>query len=124
MGTNSNTSALAILLTNNATRPLALIKGEIKGSSSTPVIDFPKVIPGGSTDGGFGAKASTTPYQVSFTYSPDDGETLLTFECDLSGRSGITIIPSKKGPEANNWFLSESPRLEGGVWVVQFFYRF
>lgn len=117
------TAAMAILLTNNDTsQNLTLISSELTGSSSSSELDLPQTIPAGSTAGGYSTQASKTPYQAKWTYSPDNGKTLLGFECNLSGQSGITIIPSKTGPEADNWELSESPSLEGGVWVVRFFY--
>lgn len=117
------TAALAILLTNNnSTQQLTLISSELVGSSSSSVLDLPQMIPGGSTAGGYGTQASKTPYQAKWTYSPDNGNTLLSFECNLSGKNGITIIPSKTGPEANNWVIDESPSLEQGTWVVRFSY--
>jgi len=111
-----------ILLTNNSNQQLTLISSELIGSSSASELNLPQTIGGGSTAGGYATPASQTPYQAIWSYSPDNGATLLTFECSLAGPDGITIVPSQTGPEANNWVIGESPSLNEGVWVVQFSY--
>ena len=116
------TIPLAILLTNNSQQELTLTNKQLIGSSTTSSFDLPPELDGGSTAGGYGAPASKTPYQAIWTYSPDNGQTQLSFECALSGPDGITIIPSKTGPQADKWELSEEPSLEGGAWVVRFYY--
>ncbi|QDV51839.1 hypothetical protein [Gimesia fumaroli] len=116
------TIPMAILLTNNTTQELTLTNKQLIGSSTTSSFDLPPELAGGSTAGGYSAPASKTPYQAIWTYSPDGGKTELTFQCDLSGPNGITIIPSKTGPDADKWELSEEPTLESGVWVVRFYY--
>ncbi|MFH1299689.1 MAG: hypothetical protein ABIK07_01415 [Planctomycetota bacterium] len=116
------TAAMDFLLTNNSTQKLTLISSSLIGSSSASTLDLPKMIPGNSTAGGYGTEASKTPYQALWSFSPDNGKTLLSFECNLSGPTGITIIPSKTGPAAGNWELSEEPALEEGTWVVRFYY--
>ncbi|QDT43734.1 hypothetical protein Pan241w_38380 [Gimesia alba] len=116
------TIPLAILLTNNSQKQLTLTNKQLIGSSTTSSFDLPPELAGGSTAGGYGAPASKTPYQAIWTYSPDNGQTELSFQCALIGPNGITIIPSKTGPQADQWELSEEPTLEGGVWVVRFYY--
>jgi hypothetical protein len=116
---SEKTPAMAILLTNNNTKELLLFKYEVIGPT---LVTLPQKISGGSTDGGYGTKASDAPYQVKWSYSPDNGKTLLTFDCSLSGPNGITITPSKTGPEAGSWNISESPVIEDGIWVVRFYY--
>jgi hypothetical protein len=119
---DATTAGMDILLTNNGTQQLTLISSNLTGSSSSSQLVLPQTIGGDSTDGGYSTMASRTPYQAKWSYSPDNGKTLLSFECNLSGPKGITIIPSQTGPEANNWVLGEAPSLVEGVWVVRFSY--
>ncbi|MET1256298.1 hypothetical protein [Aliikangiella maris] len=116
------TSPMSIILTNNNGVNLSLISCEITASSAEKELKLAPTIDGYSTDGGYGTPASRTPYQVKWTYSPDGGSTLLTFDCRLSGESGITIIPSKSGPLAEQWIIGESPILDRGIWIVRFSY--
>ena len=115
------TKGLLIVLTNTKSQSLSLVSSKVIGSSSTSKLDLPQTV-GHGTLGGYGTEASTTPYEVLWSYSPDGGKTLLNFDCKLTGPKGITIIPSKTGPEAPNWLLSEVPRFEPGAWIVQFGY--
>lgn len=116
------TIPMAILLTNDSKIPLMLTKKELIGSSSTQSFDLPSGLLANSTAGGYQTPASKTPYQASWTYSPDNGSTQLGFECRLNGAFGITIIPTQSGPQADQWELSEEPTLESGTWVVRFTY--
>lgn len=115
------TAAMFMLLTNKKSASLSLVSCEVIGSSSTPSLHLPQTL-GYGTAGGFGTEASTTPYQVIWSYSPDGGPTLLNFNCSLVGQRGITIVPTMTGPEAGNWVLGEEPRLEQGAWLIRFFY--
>jgi hypothetical protein len=115
------TKAMFIVLTNQKSVNLSLVSSKVIGSSSTPTLDLPKTFGQGSV-GGYGTGASTTPYQAIWTYSPDGGQTLLTFDCKLSGSRGITIVPSQTGPQAANWKLAEALRFEPTAWIVQFYY--
>lgn len=115
------TAALWLLLTNQKNQPLTLVSAKVIGSSSTKTITLPSPV-GHGTYGGLGTPASTTPYEVIWTYTPDGGQTLLTFEIKLSGERGITIIPSKTGPHAGDWTLGESPSIEPGAWLVRCYY--
>jgi len=116
------TSAMAILLTNNSSVNLSLISSSISGSSSQSSLDMPQNIAGNSTDGGIGTKSSETPYTAEWTYSPDGGETHLKFTASLNGKTGITITPSKNGPQADQWQTAESPSFENGIWVIRYTY--
>jgi hypothetical protein len=116
-----NTKAMFIVLTNPKSENLSLVSCKVIGSSSTSTLDLPKTLGRGSA-GDYGTGASTTPYQVIWSYSPDGGQTLLTFDCKLSGATGITVVPSKTGPDADNWVLAESLRFEATAWIVQFYY--
>lgn len=115
-------AAMGILLSNDSSQTLTLISSELIGSSSASALDLPEKLPGGSTAGGFKTPPSNISYQALWTYSPDGGQTLLSFTCKICGSKGITIIPNKTGPQAANWELSESPDLEEGMWVVRFYY--
>jgi len=115
------TKAMFIVLTNQNSQPLSLVSCKVVGSSSSSKFDLPPTLTHG-TLGGYGTDASTTPYEALWSYSPDGGQTLLNFDCKLSGQRGITITPSKSGPQAANWKLSEAPRFEPGAWIVQYVY--
>lgn len=118
----ANTAELWMLLTNGKNQPLTLVSAKVIGSSSTNTIDLPKTL-GHGTAGGIGTPASTTPYQVLWTYTPDGGQTLLNFSVSLNGPMGIQIVPSKSGPHAGDWTLAESPQLiQQGTWLVRFYY--
>jgi hypothetical protein len=101
--------------------PDSYTSAKITGSSSASKLDLPPTLTQG-TFGGYGTPASTTPYQATWSYSPDGGATLLTFTCSLSGSRGIQIVPSKTGPAAGNWVLSEEPRLDRDAWLIRFYY--
>ncbi|WP_339730572.1 hypothetical protein [uncultured Gimesia sp.] len=116
------TVPMAILLTNNTTQELTLTNKQLIGASTKSSFELPSELSGGSTAGGYSTPASKTPYQAIWTYSPDNGQTQLSFQCDLTGPNGITIIPTKTGPQADKWELSEEPTLEAGIWVVRFYY--
>jgi len=118
----SQTFGMSVLLTNNAVTPLTLVSSTIEGSSSQSSVSFPKKVVAGSTEGGFGCESSTTPYKVTFSYSPDGGSTLLTFTVSIAGNKGLTIDPSKTGPNAAKWTIGESPSIEENLWVVVFIY--
>jgi hypothetical protein len=117
----ADTSALWILLTNMKSQPLSLVSAKVIGSSSANKIDLPTPINQG-TYGGLGVPGSTTPYEVVWTYSPDGGKTLLTFDVKLNGPKGITITPSKSGPHAGDWNLGEQPHPYPGAWLVRAYY--
>jgi hypothetical protein len=117
----ADTAALWILLTNMKNQPLTLVSSKVIGSSSATKIDLPSPI-GHATYGGLGVPGSTTPYQVTWTYSPDGGQTLLTFDVKLSGPKGITIIPLKSGPHAGDWIIGEEPHPYPGAWLVRAYY--
>ena len=114
-----NTAAMLILLTNGKSQNLTLTSAKITGSSSASTC-LPTLTQG--TFGGYGTPASTTPYQATWSYSPDGGATLLTFTCSLSGSRGIQIVPSKTGPAAGNWTLAEEPRYDRDAWLIRFYY--
>ena len=116
------TAGMDILLTNNTTQPLYLVTSEIVGPTGSTDLVVPYKIPSASTEGGSSTSASCAPYQASWVYSPDAGETLLGFVCDVSGPYGMTIIPLKSGTDADCWEIGESPSLVNGVWVVRFSY--
>ena len=116
-----NTAAMLILLTNGKSQNLTLTSAKITGSSSASKLDLPPTLTQG-TFGGYGPPASTTPYQATWSYSPDGGATLLTFTCSLSGSRGIQIVPSKTGPAAGNWTLAEEPRDDRDAWLIRFYY--
>lgn len=118
----ANTNALWIVLTNNKDQKLTLISSKVIGSSSTSKVDLPATMDR-ATYGGLGTDASTTPYEVLWSYSPDGGKTLLNFSVKLSGAKGITITPSKSGPGAGSWVLSESPQIAPGAYLVRFYYN-
>lgn len=117
----ADTAALWILLTNSKNQALTLVSSKITGSSSTSKLDLPPTM-GQGTYGGLGTKPSTTPYEATWTYTPDGGKTLLTFACKLSGPKGIQITPSKSGPHAGDWTLAEQPQVEPNAWLVRFYY--
>ena len=98
-----------------------LVSANVIGSSSAKSIYLPPQV-GHGTYGGLGTPASTTPYQVVWTYTPDGGHTQLTFNIRIVGERGISITPSKSGPQAGNWTLSESPQIEPGAWLVRCYY--
>lgn len=100
------TAAMFMLLTNQKSQSLSLVSSQVVGSSSTSKLPLPQKLDRG-TYGGYGTEASTTPYQVIWSYSPDGGNTLLNFNCSLVGATGITITPTKTGPDAANWGLAE-----------------
>lgn len=118
----ANTAELWMLLTNGKNQPLTLVSAKVVGNSATNTVDCPKTL-GHGTYGGIGTPASTTPYQVLFTYTPDGGQTLLNFSVSLNGPMGIQIVPSKSGPHAGDWTLAEEPRLvQQGTWLIRFYY--
>ena len=117
----ADTAALWLLLTNQKNQPLTLVSSKVVGSSSTNKIDLPSPV-GHATYGGLGTPASTTPYEVVWTYTPDGGQTLLTFTIKLVGQKGITITPTKSGPHAGDWTLGESPYPKPGAWLVRCYY--
>ena len=119
--TAGNTAALWLLLTNQKNQTLTLVSAKVIGSSSTNKIILPPSL-AQATYGGLGTPASTTPYQVIWTYTPDGGQTALTFDIRLVGERGISITPSKSGPQAGNWTLSESPQIVPGAWLVRCYY--
>ena len=123
--TAGNSAALWLLLTNDnkKTPPpiLTLVSAKVIGSSSVKTIYLPPQV-GHGTYGGLGTPASTTPYQVIWTYTPDGGQTVLTFDIRIVGERGISITPSKSGPQADQWTLSESPQIEPGAWLVRCYY--
>ena len=113
----ADTSALLILLTNQKSQELSLV------ASAPPSVQFPKKLPGNSTAGGFGHARSPSPYDVSWTYSPDGGASRLIFNCSLNGPNGITIAQAKTDPQSGQWSLSEGPqKLDEYTWLVRFFY--
>ena len=116
-----DTKAMFVVLTNQKSQALSLVSCQVKGSSSHSKFDLPPTLTHG-TLGGYGTDASTTPYEALWTYSPDGGKTLLNFDCKLNGARGLTIVPTKSGPDADNWVLGETPRYEPGAWICQFFY--
>jgi hypothetical protein len=67
-----NTAAMLILLTNGKSQSLTLTSAKITGSSSASKLDLPPTLTQG-TFGGYGTPASTTPYQATWSYSPDGG---------------------------------------------------
>ncbi|MBI2738346.1 MAG: hypothetical protein HYX38_17595 [Rhodospirillales bacterium] len=118
----ANTAELWMLLTNGKNQALSLVSAKVIGSSSTNKVDCPQTL-GTGTYGGIGTPASSTPYQVLWTYTPDGGQTLLNFSVSLNGPMGLQIVPSKSGPHAGDWTLAESPRLiQQGTWLIRFYY--
>ncbi len=118
----STNSGINILLTNGLSTQLTLASSSITGSSSQQQIALPPSMLRG-TYGGYGTDASTTPYTATWSYTPDGGETLLSFTCAITGRTGITIQPSAAGPQADQWALSEEPSFDGTTWTVRFYYQ-
>ena len=116
------TAALSLLFTNNSQQNLSLVDGQVSGNSDLKDFQFPQLLLGGSTSGGYVIPASKSPYVAKWAYSPDGGKTQLEFECRLTGADGITIIPQTSGPQAENWTLSEEPKLENGTWVLRVYY--
>jgi hypothetical protein len=113
----ADTAGLLILLTNQTSQDLSLV------SSSPPSVHFLPQLPGNSTEGGIGHSRSSTPYQVTWTYSPDGGSTSLVFNCNLNGPNGISIAQAKTGPNAGQWALSEGPqKLDEYTWLVRYYY--
>ncbi len=117
----TNTPALMILLTNSTPQELSLVSSKVTGSSSASSIDLPKTIDRG-TNGGLSLPGSTTPYSVEWTYTPDNGSTLLKFITSLSGATGLTINPSETGSGASSWQLGESPEITNDGWIIRYYY--
>jgi hypothetical protein len=69
----ADTAAMLILLTNGKSQNLTLTSAKITGSSSASKLDLPPTLTQG-TFGGYGTPASTTPYQATWSYSPDGGQ--------------------------------------------------
>jgi hypothetical protein len=116
------TAQMDILLTNNGNQPLTLVSSSITGSSSMTSLSLPTTIAAGSTAGGYFLPASISPYQAKWTYSPDNGQTLLTFLCSLTVEGGFTIVPTATGKDAAIWQIGESPEMDGNVLLVTFSY--
>ena len=116
------TASLHMLLTNRSAQALELMSSSIVGNSNIKKLPVYKQISSGATTGGY-VPGSDSPYTAEWSYSPDGGKTLLSFRCELSGPRGITIIPSKSGPGAGNWALSEEPKWSEGEWYIRFFYK-
>jgi hypothetical protein len=112
---------MLIVITNQKSQTLSLISSKVVGSSSQSKLDLPPTLTR-ATFGGYGTDPSTTPYEATWSYSPDGGKTLLNFDCKLNGQKGITITPTKSGPDAANWVLGEEPRIEPGTWIVRYYY--
>lgn len=117
----ATTAALMILLTNSSSQPLTLKSCKVTGSSSANSLDLPKTMTRG-TYGGLGLPSSETPYSVEWVYTPDDGETLLSFTTSLSGPTGLTVSPSETGANASAWQLGEGPSLTKEGWLIRYYY--
>jgi hypothetical protein len=117
----TTTAALMILLTNSSSQPLTLISCEVTGASSPKSLDLPKTMNRG-TYGGLALPSSETPYSVKWVYTPDGGETLLSFNTSLSGPTGLTVSPSETGPNASAWQLGEGPSLTKEGWLIRYYY--
>ncbi len=115
------TAGISITLTNDSNQQLSLTDYQLLGHNG-PAPLIPSVINEQSSSAGFSLQGAVTPYQLTFTYSPDNESTLLTFVCNVSGSTGITIIPAATGTNAGAWQLGEMPELINGNWVVTFNY--
>ncbi|MEJ8475158.1 hypothetical protein [Roseibium algae] len=117
----TTTPALMILLTSSSSETLTLKSCKVTGSSSASSLDLPKTINRG-TYGGLGFPSSATPYNVEWTYTPDGGSTLLTFNTVLNGPTGLTVTPSETGKNASAWQLGEGPSLSKEGWLIRYYY--
>lgn len=122
MSTSTKTAPMTMVLTNNSSQDLKLQSCSVDGNNNDKGCPVSKELTAGFTNVSHVPGSDTASYSVKWCYSPDGGKTLLCFEVDLSGLMGITITPSKSGPEANNWQLSESPHWVEGVWIIRFSY--
>jgi hypothetical protein len=102
---------LDIYLVNNSSEKLNLISSSLTGNSNANnLTNLPQTIPSGTTTAFLTvAPASDTSYTAVWTYSPDNGATLLTFNCFIAGSSEFdcNITPSMTGTSAAYWLLAE-----------------
>lgn len=117
----TTTAALTILLTNSSSQNLTLKSCKVIGSSSASTLKLPETLTRG-TYGGLGLPSSETPYSAEWVYTPDDGNTLLSFITSLNGPTGLTIIPAETGHDARFWQLGEGPDLTNEGWIVRYYY--
>jgi hypothetical protein len=117
------TAKMGITLTNNSNETLSLISSSLTGNSNAAILNLPQTLPPKSKSSSYVVPASVSPYEAIWTYSPDNGNTSLTFSCSLSGPEGITITPSMTGTYGSSWADAESPSMQDGVWVIEFIYK-